>query len=136
MKLVCLFLSTILMTGCSVYQAANQPGPADLQGIGVGTPRMELISRLGAPKMVDQDAKGNKQDYFEFISGLHQASKARIVLYLAADVFTLTLAEVLIWPLELTAMDAAKCNGIATYDQDQKVTSWWVQNKRNSAQEC
>ncbi len=122
--------------GCSIYQAANQPGPADLSGIGIGTPRQELISRLGVPKMVETDPKGNKQDYFEFISGMHQASKARIIPYLAADVFTLSLAELILWPLELTVMDAAKCNGTATYDQNLKVASWWVHNKKDSAQEC
>ena len=126
----------VSITGCSVYQAANQPGPADIQGIGVGTPRQEIISRLGAPKMVDSDSKGRKQDYFEFMSGLHQASKARVVLYLAADIFTLALTEVLFWPLELTAMKEATCNGVATYDDDQKIISWNVHNKQNSAQSC
>jgi hypothetical protein len=38
--------------------------------------------------MVDTNAEGNKQDIFEFQSGLHQTSKVRGVLYLAADVFT------------------------------------------------
>lgn len=28
-----------LSTGCSVYKAATQPGPADLSGLGVGTRR-------------------------------------------------------------------------------------------------
>lgn len=129
--LLCLYL-----TGCSVYQAARQPGPADLSGIGIGTPRQDIISRLGTPKMVDNDPQGNKQDYFEFVSGMHQASKARILLYLAADVFTAALAEAIIWPLELSVMDAAKCNGVATYDKDLKVTSWWVHNKNDSAQDC
>ena len=126
----------LLTSGCSVFQAANQPGPADLAGIGIGTPRQEIISRIGAPKMIDTDSKGHKQDYFEIVSGLHQATKSRIILYLAADVFTLTLAELVLWPLELTAMKEATCNGVATYDADQKVISWNVHNKQNSAQAC
>ena len=95
-----LLLSCFFLAGCSVYKAASQPGPADLTGIGAGTPRQIIISRLGAPKMIDTDATGHKQDIFEFSSGMHQASKGRVVLYLAADVFTLTLAELLLWPLE------------------------------------
>ena len=126
----------LLTSGCSVYQAANQPGPADLTGIGIGTPRQEIIARIGAPKMIDTDSKGHKQDYFEIVSGLHQATKARVILYLAADVFTLTLAELVLWPLELTAMKEATCNGVATYDADQKVISWNVHSKENSAQKC
>ena len=110
-----LFLLTFsfFLVGCSVYKAATQPGPADLSGIGVGTPRQIIISRLGAPKMIDIDTKGHKQDIFEFSSGMHQASKVRVVLYLAADVFTLTLAELLLWPLEMTLLESATCTGIA-----------------------
>jgi hypothetical protein len=32
--MACFFLG-----GCSIYQAAMQSGPADLSGIGLGTPR-------------------------------------------------------------------------------------------------
>lgn len=82
--------------GCSVYKAGTQPGPADLAGIGIGTPRQELIIRLGAPKFTDTNPAGRKEDAFEFSSGLHQASKARIIFYLAADLFTLCLAEIIL----------------------------------------
>lgn len=124
--------------GCSVYKVLNQPGPADLKGIGVGAPRQEIISRLGAPMMVDNDAKGNKLDVFQFQSGLHHASKIRALPYLAADVVTLTLAELILWPLETTALDATTCTGTATYDINSKVQSWYVRPKSgdNSAQDC
>ncbi len=126
----------ILLYGCSVYKVASQPGPADLTGIGVGTPRQIVISQLGAPKMIDSDANGNKQDIFEFQSGMHQATKVRGVLYLAADVFTLTLAELVLWPIEMTILESATCTGIATYDGRLKVESWMVTNKKNSLQNC
>jgi hypothetical protein len=131
-----LLLLYFSLTGCSVYKAASQPGPADLSGIGVGTPRQIIISRLGAPKMIDTDAKGYKQDIFEFSSGMHQATKVRVVLYLAADVFTLTLAELLLWPLEMTLLESATCTGIATYDLNLKVQSWSVEDKKDTAQSC
>lgn len=127
------FIST--QTACSVYKAATQPPPADLQGIGVGTPRQELILRLGAPKFSDTDPQGHKQDTFEFFSGLHGASKARIILYLAGDVFTLCLAEIIFWPLELTVMEKAVCNGFAVYNTDQKVETWKVAQK-DGVQDC
>ena len=134
-----LFLLTcLLVSGCSVYKALSQPGPADLKGIGVGTPRSELLSRFGAPSMVDTDSHGNKQDVFQFPSGFHQASKIRALPYLAADVFTLSLAELILWPIELTAMEMATCSAAATYDANMRVTTWTVSRKNdsNGIQDC
>jgi len=59
-RILLLTTLAVLLGGCSVYKAATQPGPADLSGIGVGTPRQTIISRLGAPTMIDTDAKGHK----------------------------------------------------------------------------
>lgn len=64
-----LLLAFLAQTGCSVYKAASQPGPADLNGIGVGSRRTEVITRLGAPRFSDTDQNGQKQDTFEFQSG-------------------------------------------------------------------
>jgi hypothetical protein len=75
-----LVIVAILGSGCSVYKAASQPPPADLQGVGVGMPRPILISKIGSPKFSDTDQQGRKEDMFEFESGMHQASKARIIL--------------------------------------------------------
>src|SRR5437867_9656302 len=122
-------LLTLLNPACSVYKASTQPGPADLTGLGIGSPRQEVIMRLGAPKFSDTDPQGRKQDTFEFESGLHQGSKARVILYLAADVFTLTLAEIILWPMELTVLERAKCLAFVTYDPSQKVETWKVTQK-------
>lgn len=126
----------LLATGCSAYKAASQPGPADLSGIGVGTPRQIVISKLGAPKLTDTTRQGSKQDYFEFQSGMHQASKARVLLYIAADLFTIGLAELVLWPMELTVLESATCTGIATYDADYKIDAWSLSNKGDSGQDC
>jgi hypothetical protein len=125
----------VAQSACSVYKAATQPPPADLAGIGIGTPRQEIIQRLGAPKFSDTDPQGRKQDSFEFQSGMHGASKARIILYLAADLFTICLAEIILWPMELTVMDSATCNAFATYDSSQKVETWKL-TKKNGVQGC
>jgi len=122
-------------SACSVGWALKQPPPADLQGIGIGTPRQQVIDRLGIPKQTETDPQGKKQDSFEFQSGMHQASKLRVIPYLAADVFTLGLAEILLWPLELTVMKDATCNGFATYDSSLNVETWRV-NKLGGVQEC
>lgn len=123
-------------SACSVYKATTQPPPADLQGIGVGTPRQQVIQQLGPPMFSDTDDQGRKQDSFQFQSGMHRASKARVILYLAADVVTLTLAEIIFWPLELTVMERAFCNGFATYDQSQKIETWKVTKKDGGVQDC
>ena len=126
---IAMALVILAYSGCSVYKASTQPGPADLTGLGIGSPRQEVITKLGAPKFSDTDPQGRKQDTFEFESGLHQASKARVILYLAADFFTLTLAEIILWPMELTVMERAKCIAFVTYDPSQKVETWKVAQK-------
>ena len=130
-------LSVLLMLGsllffqnaCSIYKASTQPPPADLQGLGIGSSRMEVIQRLGPPKFTDTDSLGRKQDTYEFYSGMHQASKARILLYLAGDFFTLGLAELIFWPMELTVMEKATCNALAQYDSEKKVETWKLSQK-------
>lgn len=126
---ITMVLVILAHSACSVYKAATQPGPADLTGLGVGSPRQEVITRLGAPKFSDTDPQGRKQDSFEFQSGLHPASKARIILYIVADIVTLTLAELILWPAELTVMERATCTAFATYDQSHKVETWHVTQK-------
>jgi hypothetical protein len=125
----------VALSGCSIYKAATQPGPADLTGLNVGFPRSQLISSLGAPKFSDSDAQGRKQDTFEFASGMNQASKIRILPYLAADVFTAGLAELILWPVELTVMDQAMCVATVTYDNAQRVEAWQVA-KKGGVQGC
>ncbi len=126
---IALVLVILAHSSCSVYKASTQPGPADLAGLGIGSSRGEVITRLGAPKFSDTDPQGRKQDTFEFESGFHQASKARVILYLAADVFTLTLAELILWPMELTVLERAKCLAFVTYDLSQKVEIWSLKQK-------
>ncbi|MEK6804836.1 MAG: hypothetical protein AABZ34_19580 [Nitrospirota bacterium] len=128
MALAIIFI-LLSQSACSVYKAASQPGPADITGIGVGSRRIEVITRLGAPKFSDTDQSGQKQDTFEFQSGFHQASKARVILYIAADVFTLCLAELILWPIELTVMERASCVAVATYDPTQRVEAFALTQK-------
>ena len=130
-----LLVALLVLSGCSVYKAATQPGPADLSVLEVGSPRIELINALGPPKFTDADAHGRKQDTFEFVSGLHQASKARILPYLAADFFTLGLAELILWPMEMTVMERATCTATVTYDRFQHVEGWNL-SKKSGVQGC
>jgi hypothetical protein len=56
--------------------------------------------------------------------------------YLAADVFTIGLAEIILWPLELSLLDSAKCTGIASYDSKLNAKTWNLSSKGSSAQDC
>ena len=135
-QIACLVVVIMIAnSACSVYKASTQPPPADLTGMGIGTRRVEVITRLGAPKFSDTDPAGKKQDVFEFESGFHQGSKARVILYLAADLFTLCLAEIILWPMEMTVMERAKCIASVTYDESQKVENW-VLAQKDGVQGC
>ena len=124
---LCLFL--FVHNACSISRAANQPPPADLQGLGVGTSRLEVIQRLDAPKFSETDAEGKKQEAYEFQSGMHGASKLRIIFYLAGDIVTLGLAEFIFWPIELTLLKSATCNATVTYDTSQKAETFHLSQK-------
>jgi hypothetical protein len=131
-------ITLLTQSACSVYKAVSQPPPADLAGIGAGTARTELINRFGAPKFCETDPTGKKHDIFEFVSGFHQGSKARVIPYLAADFFSLGLAELILWPTELTLLDSAKCIANVSYDETQKVEHWAISRKGggNQMQGC
>jgi hypothetical protein len=60
---------------------------------------------------------------------MHEASKLRAILYLAGDVFTIGLAELIFWPLELTALKESTCTATATYDNDLKIENWSAAKK-------
>lgn len=102
---------TFPLEGCSIYQATHAPAPVEYKQVIVGSTRTETIARLGYPKMTDQ--KNNlKTDSFDFLDGYNTASKARIILYLAGDIFTIGLAELIFWPIEANVFDGKQCRAL------------------------
>ncbi|MCX7086965.1 MAG: hypothetical protein NTV00_02805 [Methylococcales bacterium] len=119
----CLLLTAYtatLLNGCSIYQAAHAPDPVDYKQVTLGNTRTETIATLGYPKMTNQ-RNNHKIDTFEFQDGYHAASKSRILLYLAGDLFTLGLGEFVFWPLEANIFDGQQCKGTVTYDSEETV---------------
>jgi hypothetical protein len=113
----------VLLSGCSIYQAANAPSPVDYKRVQMGLTRTETMSILGIPKLTEN--KGDQKiDTFEFLDGVHGASKARVLLYLAGDVFTAGLAEVIFTPLEANAFDGKRCRGIVSYNANNHVNGY------------
>jgi hypothetical protein len=66
-------------------------------------------------------AAGERKDYFEFTDGYHQAWKGRILVYLAGDIFSIGLAEVLFWPMEELALQGSEGRAYIDYGSDNKV---------------
>lgn len=137
MKKILALVFAVALNGCSVYKAVTQPPDVDLVGIGVGTPRVDVIARLGPPLFEDIDKKGQTKDVFEFQSGFEQTSKLRVIPYILADVLTLTVAELVLWPMEMTILEQATCTAVAAYDDKSRVKDWQVRRKKAiSIQRC
>ncbi|MEQ1485782.1 hypothetical protein [Methyloglobulus sp.] len=119
---------SLVIGGCSIYEAAHAPEPVEYKQLKVGVPRDQVISLLGYPKMTEQK-ENLKTDSFEFVDGYNAASKSRIILYLAGDLFTAGLAEVIFWPLEANALDGKQCRGSVTYSSNEKVIGYDIKDK-------
>lgn len=122
-KLLSVMVCSTLFVGCSIYEAAHAPSPVDYKKVEVNTTRTEAIAILGFPKLTDSEG-GKKTDTFEFRDGLHTASKGRIILYIAGDIFTAGLAELIFWPLEVNAFDGKLCKGTVSYNDGQHVSDY------------
>ncbi|MGH9552251.1 MAG: hypothetical protein ACRD3W_22890, partial [Terriglobales bacterium] len=57
---------------------------------------------------------------YEYVNGSAGASKLRILPYLAGDLFTLGLAELIFWPAELAWGQGSEERAVASYDRDDR----------------
>lgn len=122
-KFMALMVCVTLFYGCSINHAAKAPTPSDYKQVTLGASRTETIARLGFPKITDQ--KDNKKvDLFDLFDGYHSATKARIILYIAGDLMTLGLAEIIFWPIESGIFDGQNCRGSVAYDVNDIVTGY------------
>ena len=118
--LMALLLMAIASQGCSIYKAATAPPPVEVERVRVGADRTDVISVFGTPKLTEV-TDGQRTDMFEFTSGYDQASKSRILFYIAGDFFTIGLSELVFWPLELAVLHGTEGRAVATYGSDNKV---------------
>jgi hypothetical protein len=126
--LMVLLLIGVFAQGCSIYKAATAPPPVEVERVRVGADRTDVISVFGTPKLTEV-TDGQRTDMFEFKSGYNQASKSRILLYIAGDVFTAGLSELVFWPLELAWLDGTEGRAVATYGSDNKVQTVKITKK-------
>jgi len=124
MKIIKLFLATTviisLITGCSVYMAANQAQRKDVNVLDRGTFRNTVIAELGAPAYTEVK-EGKKCDVFSFVQGYSKGAKVgRTVFHGAADVLTFGLWEVAGTPIEAIA-DGTEVKVEVFYDANDTV---------------
>ena len=121
MKMLITVLTMALMTqGCSIYKAGTAPPPVAVDKVKVGTTRHQVVSVFGVPKTSEFSQTNQRTDLYEFVDGFDGASKLRIIPYIAADFFTLGLAELILWPMELTVLRGTPGRALVTYDQEEK----------------
>jgi hypothetical protein len=122
-RLLAVIVCSALACGCSIYEAVHAASPVNYRKVQLNASRAETIANLGFPKMTD--SKDNQKiDTFQFVDGLHPASKSRIVFYAAGDLFSFGLAELIFWPVEMFALDGKKCTGTVSYNANDCVSSY------------
>lgn len=120
MKALSLAVLAVVLAGCSVYMAANQPAAKNLDLLKVGTPRAELIAEFGQPA-VSETKNGRRVDTFSFVQGYSTGAKVgRSLFHGVADVFTLGLWEVVGTPTEMV-FSGDKVAFEVTYDAEDLV---------------
>ena len=87
---------------------------------------------FGTPKSSDVAQSNERTDVYEFTDGNSDAAKLRIIPYIGADFFTLGLAELVLWPLELATLQGAEGRAVVTYDQENKAKTVLVTKKDGS----
>jgi hypothetical protein len=131
LRTMALLLIGGLLTNCSIYMAATAPNPVPLEQLHAGMPRTHVIAVLGTPKTTEV-VNEERIEMYEFIDGHPSASKLRIVPYIAADFFTLFLAELVLWPLELAVLQGSEGRAVVTYgQQDQDIAKGIQITKRD-----
>ena len=90
------------ISGCSVYMEATRPTPTDLAKFHPGDSRTSVMEDLGSPVDTSKGTDGTSCDlYLLYTKGYGVAAKAPIAVgELAADVFSLGLAEIVLSPTE------------------------------------
>ena len=118
-------LMALVLSSCSIYKVMTQPGHIPLGEVRTGADRGQVEQIIGAPV-------GSMSDgavVYQFADGKPGATKLRALLYLAGDVFTLGLAELIFFPTELYLLDEQNGTAGVKYDQANKVASVTIQRR-------
>lgn len=117
--------------GCASWVAMNQPAPTDDELVQIGMHRAEVdqILRTGGSSYPEND--GHTRVRYDYSDGAHQGTKSRIILYIAADLFTVFLSELVFWPIELAVEQDAERTAEADYDDENRLGHFRAMKRRN-----
>jgi hypothetical protein len=89
-----------ILTGCSVFMAAQLPDKKNLAVFAPGVPRQVVLAEMGLPASYD-DRDGVRSEVYKFKQGYSPPAKiSRAVWHGAADIMTVGLWEVVGTPTE------------------------------------
>ena len=127
---ILLLLSLLVSVGCATVVALDMPGPSRDGEIHLGAYRSEVEDLLGVGPISDFRQGERTHARYEYEDGPHQATKLRVLIYLAGDVFTLFLSEVIFWPIELVIKSNIARVGNADYDEYSQLLAWKVKDRK------
>jgi len=108
---------SVFSQGCSVHMALNQPDKVDLRALEQGGMSREmLIAKFGMPVSSTKNDDGTRTDVYEFYEGSSGWKYGRATFNFLADIFTITLWELIAWPAE-TALRGDKLSAMASFDK-------------------
>jgi len=119
-RLLTLALGTTIAlgsSGCATYEAFTSPRPTNDQLVEVGMHRSTIEGILRTSGQSYDEPNGTTRAHYAYSDGGHPGWRARGVIYLAADVFTLFLSEIIFWPIELAVDSSAERTADAVYDE-------------------
>jgi hypothetical protein len=121
-----LLIAIPVQVGCATYTAVKIPGPVADESIELGQHRSDVeLTLKGATSSEYREGDGTTAIY-RYKDGPPQASKGRVVLYIAGDVFTVFLSELIFWPIEAYASGRTDRVAAASYDAENNLVSWAV----------
>lgn len=113
----CLFF---ILSGCSVFMAAQLPDKKNLEVFKPGVPRQVVLAEMGLPAGYENQ-NGIRSEVYKFKQGYSQPVKmSRAVLHGAADIFTFGLWEAIGTPAEL-AFSGTDTMVLVTYNSSDRV---------------
>lgn len=115
---ICLLLSSFVLSGCSAVMAGKRSTyKGDPKILTIGQTRMVVESTLGVPDMSSPLDGGKQRVIYRMDPDAHTrgARNAAVAGHIVADVLTLGLWEIAGTPAELAAQDEIH-NYIVTYD--------------------
>ena len=120
LRVIGLFVSGALNIGCSVALAAQGMPGTDFTFVTNGSDRSEVLDAFGDPKESER-INASRTDIFELLRG-SESSLGRALYYVAADMFSLGLHELLATPEERKRQEATFYL-VVEYDENDTVTS-------------